>query len=75
MNGVTFNGKTHTAVALKDAEGKSLTVGGKQVYALFTGWSITGRADKSYLFKKINTETALLGRQSRRRLARAYRLQ
>lgn len=58
VNGVTFNGKTHTAVALKDAEGKPLTVGGKQVYALFTGWSITGRADKSYLFKKINTETA-----------------
>lgn len=58
LNGVTYNGKTHTAVALKNTEDKPLTVGGKQIYAIFTGWSITGRADKSYLFKKVNIETA-----------------
>lgn len=58
LNGVTYDHGTHTAVALKDSDGKPVTAGGKQVCAILTGWSVTGRADKSYLFKKVNTESA-----------------
>lgn len=57
--GVTNNGKTYTAVELKDKEGNKITVDGdKQVYAIFTGWNATGTADKSYMIKKVGSTTA-----------------
>ena len=58
VNGAVYDHATRTAVELHDSDGNPLTVGGQQVYAIFTGWNVTGKADKSYLFKKINTETA-----------------
>lgn len=54
VNNVTYNEKTYTAVALKDKDGKAIQNDGKQVYAIFTGWNITGTANLSYLFKKVN---------------------
>lgn len=52
---VSYNGNTYDAVALKDKENKSITVDGKQIYVIFTGWNVTGTADKSYLIKNVNT--------------------
>ena len=54
----TFEGKTYKAVPLKDKDGKVITEGGKQVYALFKGWDVTGTADKSRLIKKVNSTTS-----------------
>ena len=56
--GVTYNGKTYTATALKDNDGKDIRFGGKQLYAIFTAWDVTGTIDKSHLFKKVNTTAA-----------------
>ncbi len=56
--GGAYKGRTYTAVKLKDAKGSAIKVGGKQVHAIFIGWNITGKADRSYLFKKVNTATA-----------------
>lgn len=55
---VTYNGKAYEALALKDKDNNAITVGGKQVYAVFTGWNVTGTADKSRLLKKVNTTGA-----------------
>lgn len=56
--GVTYNGKTYTAVELKDKDKNKITVDGKQVYVIFTGWNATGTADKSYMIKKVGSTTA-----------------
>lgn len=55
---VTYQGKTYTAVALKDHKGNDIKVDEKQIYVIFTAWDITGTVDKSYLFKKVNSVTA-----------------
>ncbi len=58
VEGVAYDGKTWTAVKLKDGDGNALKIDGKQAYAIFTGWNVTSKADRSHLFKKVNTETA-----------------
>lgn len=57
---VTMDGQTYKAIPLKDkkgADGSNITVGEKQVYVIFNAWDVTGTADKSYLFKKVNSTT------------------
>lgn len=49
----TINGAT--AIALVDADGAPIMAEGKQVYARFTNWNLTGTNVKSYLNKHINT--------------------
>ena len=51
------NNKTYTAIKAKDKEGNSIN-NNKDVYILFTGWNVTGKANKSYLIKKVNNTTA-----------------
>lgn len=55
---LSYNGEEYEALELKDKEDKAITVDGKQVYAVFTGWNLTGTADKSRLIKKVNTTAA-----------------
>lgn len=55
---VTYKDRSYEAVALKDKNDQAIMVGGKQVYAIFTGWNVTGTADKSRLLKKVNTTAA-----------------
>lgn len=56
---VTLGGQAYVAVPLKTAKDSetNITVGEgadtKVVYAIFTGWDVTGTADKTYLFKKV----------------------
>lgn len=57
---VTMGGQTYKAIPLKDkkgADGSDITAGEKQVYVIFNAWDVTGTADKSYLFKKVNSIT------------------
>lgn len=58
IKNVSYNGKTYTAVKAKDAEGQAIKNGDKDVYILFTKWDVTGKADKSYFIKKVNSTTA-----------------
>lgn len=56
--GITLNGQTGlTAVKLTEKQEngdlKAITVDGKDLYAIFTGWNVIGLTDKSYLFKQI----------------------
>ena len=57
---VTYDGKTYTAVALKETPekkgeaGADIKFNGEQVYAIFKNWNITGTINKSYLLKKVN---------------------
>lgn len=54
--------KEYVAVPLKTAKDSdtNITVGegedAKVVYAIFTGWDVTGTADKTYLFKKVDSD-------------------
>lgn len=56
---VTLGGQSYVAVPLKTAKDSetNITVGegtdAKTVYAIFTGWDVTGTTDKTYLFKKV----------------------
>ncbi|MDE6366929.1 MAG: Mfa1 family fimbria major subunit [Muribaculaceae bacterium] len=52
----TING--NTAIALIDAEGEKIEADGKQVYAMFTNWNLTGTTTKSWLNKHINSAWA-----------------
>ena len=57
---VTMGGQTYKAIPLKDkkgAGGSDITADEKQVYVIFNAWDVTGTADKSYLFKKVNSIT------------------
>lgn len=57
---VTMGGQTYKAIPLKDkkgADGSNITADEKQVYVIFNAWDVTGTADKSYLFKKVNSST------------------
>lgn len=57
---VTMGGQTYKAIPLKDkkgADGSNITADEKQVYVIFNAWDVTGTADKSYLFKKVNSTT------------------
>lgn len=55
---VTLNGNTCMAYPLKDTSDEQIQAMGKKVYVVFTGWNITGQANQSYLFKKINSTSA-----------------
>lgn len=46
------------AIALVDADGKQIEANGKQVYARFTNWNLTGTTSKSWLNKHINAAWA-----------------
>ena len=37
---VTYQGKTYTAVALKDHKGNDIKVDEKQIYVIFTAWDM-----------------------------------
>ena len=54
---VTMGEQTYKAIPLKDKKGADITAGEKQVYVIFNAWDVTGTADKSYLFKKVNSIT------------------
>lgn len=54
---VTYNGNTYMAIKAKDKDGNAIKNGDKDVYILFTGWDVTGKADKSYFIKKVNSTT------------------
>lgn len=62
---VTLGGQDYVAVPLKTAKDSetNITVGegadAKVVYAIFTGWDVTGTADKTYLFKKVASNWSL----------------
>lgn len=55
LENVTYNGKTYTAIKAKDSDGNDIKNGENDVYILFTGWDVTGKADKSYFIKKVNS--------------------
>lgn len=46
--------KTYEAVLLKNKEGQPYKVGGKEIYAIFLNWRVTGTAKQSYLFKNVD---------------------
>lgn len=48
----TIDGKT--AIALVDAEGNEIKAEGKQVYAVFTNWNLTGTTRQSWLNKHVS---------------------
>lgn len=54
---VQYGEGTYTAIKAKDKDGNVIQNGGKDVYILFTGWDVTGKADKSYFIKKVNSTT------------------
>lgn len=58
LDNVSYDGGTYTAIKAKDAKGNVIKNGDKEVYILFTGWNVTGKADRSYLIKKVNSTTA-----------------
>ena len=58
---ITYNGNSYTAIKAKDKEGNVIKNNDQDVYILFTGWNVTGKANKSYLIKKVNSTTAWSG--------------
>lgn len=60
VENVRYNNKEgYTAVKAKDKDGNAITnSNGKNVYILFTNWDVTGKANKSYLIKKVNSTSA-----------------
>ena len=59
VDAAAFEGRLKTigndlAIALVDADGAAIEADGKQVYAKFTNWNLTGTTQKSYLNKHIN---------------------
>lgn len=64
---VSFKGEKCIAIKLKDAEGNAIEAKiqnqetAQPIYVIFNGWNITGKADKSHLFKKVNPAWDNLG--------------
>lgn len=54
---VKYKDKEYTAIKAKDKDGNAIKNGEKDVYILFTGWDVTGKADKSFFIKKVNSTT------------------